>query len=203
MKLHVRTRPKINLNKRLKQVLIVALPLFGIAAALLFVRAANGPAQGTIKAVTYTQAQTPKSQPVTFRGSAIAFTYDSDYEFKTVQESKLYTEQYQLSKPARGLAAAQSLSLAVRPLHTASADEDSGYQVRKKDTANYDLSKQRVGTATVEVFALKSGSYEKTAFWINDNRLLTVSLTSGTTSHDGLHKEFQSVLESIVWQEEQ
>lgn len=199
----MRIKPKISLNKRLKRVFIVAVPLFGIAAALLFVRASNGPAQGTIKPATDVQAQTPKSQPVTFRGSAIAFTYDSDYEFKTVQESKLYIEQYQLSKPARGLTAAQSLSLAVRRLQTASADEDSGYQVRKKDAANYDLSKQRIGAATVEVFTLKSGSYEETAFWINDNRLLTVSLTSGTTSHNGLHKEFQAVLENIAWQEGQ
>lgn len=168
-----------------------------VVAGWLLFRSYNKPAEGTVT------NQVPKPvAPTEYEvqdGQAVSFHYEKGYQAKSVQTSKIYSEQYVFSKVDPSTASSRSLSVSVRPLTTTTLADEAGYKLRKDNPSTYKPSIQHISGEKVDVFTKTNEGNEQTAFWVHKGKLLSMSLSSTYTSASSLQAELTNILQSVVW----
>jgi hypothetical protein len=183
---------KIKPKRKIKFILLFTLIAALLAAAALFIKNMNGPAEGT---VAYTSSNQTSLKPTTassgkYEGQYISFEYPAHYKIVPSQKSNGILDTISLDNTDHS---GKYVSISVLK---EALGNDSGINYRK---AHPELYTQVSSDTNRVVFAGKGASSERTGFIAHNGLVATVSVTANG-SRD-LSKDFDRIVNSLQWKQ--
>jgi|GEM_PF-3072242 len=172
-------------------VLILMLSVSGYFLYLI-----SQPAQGVVTTTVTTTATKVVQSPRTVRGKATSFKYPADIQ--AVQPDVLAVGDVEKFLFIRSQLSAWSLAIQVKRLPSGNLSDDSSYNLRRQNPAQYSEQQMKINGLPVTVMS-NTASSDKVAFLLHNGLVAEVAV-SGTSKDDARSEAaFTLVLNSWEW----
>lgn len=217
------TKLKLSLNPKSRKLWIIIIILV-IGIVLFYIT--QQPSRGTVKTLSPSDIKEPKKEEETslwnkarqqfvqkaikigeeeekregystYSGKYISFRYPNSYELKTNESSSSAVSE-QVILLGSGITPRKLTVMATKMINTAdSLEEVSGVAARRLKPKTYQEKPLDFSGKKGILFEKKEGGFEKTAFFLEDQILVTIALTSANRD-SALDTDFDFILKELT-----
>lgn len=173
-----------------------------LTAGLIVFYFIRQPAKGTVKILPPADTEESKKDSAgetgldTYQGKYISFPYPDSYELKT-KEASISGILERVVLLGRGISSNKLTVTAAKIIKADSLEEISGVQARRLKPKIYQEKPLEISGQKGIIFEKKEIGYEKTAFFLADQILVTIALTS-VNRDSALDNDFDFILKELT-----
>ena len=185
----------MRIRNRRRLLVIIFLMIFVVILIWLIIKWFGSPAKGTFKTLIK-ESNRLNIEPKKLDGNFFTVKYPDDYTVK-VHEASGSGMLEKTILLGTGMSS-KKLLISVDKIQETSLVNISGVQYRQLKSTLYSEKTILLDGRSGLLYERKDGSYEKTAFFLQDGMVTVISLTAPLVNRD-FDKDYSYILDSFVW----